>query len=152
MPICRTKYHGAMEYAEGAVLHFPLGLFGFEEETRFLSIEQPALRPIVFLQSLATPDLCFLALPVSVVDPSYAVDLQPEDLKRIQLPASRQPEIGSDILCLTLLVIQENGPTTANLLAPIVVNRQNLLAIQAISGNQNYSHQVPVHSEAYACS
>ena len=141
-----------MEYAEGAVLHFPLGLFGFEEETRFLSIEQPALRPIVFLQSLATPDLCFLALPVSVVDPDYCVDLQPEDLKKIQLTASRQPEIGSDILCLALLVIQENGPTTANLLAPIVVNRQNLLAIQAISGNPNYSHQVPVHSEAYAFS
>lgn len=144
MPRCLTKYHGEMEYDEKATLHFTRGLFGFEAETRFLSIEQPALRPLVFLQSLSTPDLCFVSLPVFVVDKDYSLLLDPDDLAAVGLPSERQPAVGTDVLCLVLVCIQNGGPTTANLLAPVVVNRHNSQAIQAVSLNRKHSHQAPL--------
>jgi flagellar assembly factor FliW len=142
-----------MEYDESATLHFAHGLFGFEEETRFLTIEQPALRPLVFLQSLSTPELCFVCLPVFVVDKDYVLSLDPADLAAVDLPPERQPDIGTDILCLAIVCIQDGGPTTANLLAPVVVNRHNSQAIQAMSLNRKHSHQTPLPAakEALAC-
>lgn len=144
MPQCLTKYHGETDYDEAASLHFPRGLFGFEAETGFLLIDQPALRPLVFLQSLSTPDLCFVSLPVFMLDGEYSLSLRPEDLLAVGLRSDRQPEIGADVLCLAIIRIQPGGPTTGNLLAPVVVNRQNSKAIQAISLNQKYTHQAPL--------
>jgi flagellar assembly factor FliW len=154
MPQSLTKYHGEMEYDEQAVLHFARGLFGFEAETRFLPIDQPAMRPLVFLQSLSTPDLCFISLPVFVVDGEYSLSLRPEDLGAVGLPSDRQPLIGTDVLCLAIVRIQQGGPTTANLLAPVVVNRRNSQAIQAVSLNQKHTHQalLPAPSEELVCS
>ena len=153
MPQCQTKYHGEMNYDERAALHFPRGVFGFETETRFLTIEQPALRPLVFLQSLSNPELCFISLPVFVVDPDYCLSLQPDDLAAVGLPPDRQPMIGPDVLCLAIVCIQPGGPTTANLMAPVVVNRKNSSAIQALTLIQQYTHQTPLPAcEELVCS
>jgi flagellar assembly factor FliW len=143
-----------MEYDEKATLHFARGLFGFEAETRFLSIQPPALRPLVFLQSLSTPDLCFVSLPVLVVDKDYFLSIDPDDLEAVGFPSEGQPTVGADILCLAIVCIQNGGPTTANLLAPVVVNRQNSQAIQAVSLNRRHSHQTPLPaaSKELACS
>jgi flagellar assembly factor FliW len=138
---CTTKYHGQIEHRDAMVITMPRGLFGFEGETRFLPIENPATRPIVFLQSLATPDLCFLALPVFVVDSQYRLTLSGDDLRCIDLPSGRQPVIGTHVLCLALVTVQANGPTTANLLAPVTINLRNLKGVQGISLDSGYSHQ-----------
>ena len=50
---------------------------------------------------------------------------------RFGFPLTRQPRIGEDVLCLTVLSIRETGPT-ANLLAPMVVNLHNRKAVQAM--------------------
>jgi len=121
-----------MEYSEDAVIAF---------SRRFLPIEIPEIRPLVFLQSLFTPNLCFLSLPVLVVDPGYRLAMSPEDVEAIGLPAERAPRIGEDVLCLTLLTVQEKQPTTANLLAPVVVSLRDRRAVQAISADPAYSHR-----------
>src|SRR5215831_11637246 len=119
MATCFTKYQGELEYAEEAVIDFPRGLFGFEDQTRFLLIERPALSPLLFLQSLSTPQLCFLALPVFVVHGDYELALTQDDLAEVGLPGDSPTRIGPDVLCLALLTIRENQPTTANLMAPV---------------------------------
>ena len=130
-----------------------MGLFGFETETRFLPIEQPALRPLVFLQSLSSPDLCFISLPVFVVDQEYSCRSDRKILAAVGLPSDRPPRIGQDVLCLAIVRIQPGGPTTANLLAPVVVNRRNSKAIQAVSLNQEHAHQARLPAcEDLACS
>jgi flagellar assembly factor FliW len=154
MPECLTKYHGEMEYDESAALHFPRGLFGFESETRFLTIVKPDLRPLIFLQSLATAELCFICLPVLLVDREYCLSLRSEDLDAVELPSGRPLEIGAGVECLVIVRIQPGGPTTANLLAPVVINLGNSRAIQAVSMNQKHTHQVPLQtlSEEPVCS
>jgi flagellar assembly factor FliW len=77
------------------------------------------------------------------VDREYQLALSPEDLELLEFPATVQPRIGDDVLCLALVTIQEGRPTTANLLAPVVVNLRNYRSVQAISTRLGYSHQHP---------
>jgi len=144
MPTLETKYFGTMPCDEASCFDFPSGIPAFEEERRFLRIESPAHQPLLFLQSATTPALCFIAMAALAADPDYKLSMSPEDLAALDLPAGRQPRIGSEVMVLTLLSIRENAPATANLLAPIVINVANRRALQAIRHDNLYSHEQPV--------
>jgi flagellar assembly factor FliW len=154
MPKCRTKSHGEIEYSEDVVMHFPDGLFGFESETRFLPIEVPALHPILFLQSVSRQGLCFVTMPILVIDPVYRLAVSPSDLERADLPTGRQPVIGEEVLCLAILTLHKDRPTTANLIAPLVINLRNRQAVQALVCEGEYSHQhvFPASEQEAVCS
>jgi flagellar assembly factor FliW len=151
MPGVQTEHFGWMDYEENSVVEFPSGLPGFEDERRFVAIEQPDAKPLVFLQSLSRPSLCFLTLPVLVVDPQYELAMTGEDLRALELPEDRRPQIGAEVLCLAILSLTENQPPTANLLAPVVVNLRTRRALQAVRPDSTYSHQHPL-PEQPACS
>jgi flagellar assembly factor FliW len=151
MPLVNTRRFGSIEYDESWVVSFPCGLPGFENETRFVLLERPEWAPIVFLQSLAGAELCFLAAPVGALDPAYSLSVTREDLQRLSLDEERQPVADQQVLCLALLCAPENGPLTGNLLAPVVVNLRTRIAVQAVRADARYSHQhaIPVGA---ACS
>ena len=154
MPKCLTKSHGEIEYSEDVVMHFPEGLFGFESETRFLPIEVPGLHPLLFLQSVDRQALCFITLPILVIDPAYRLTLSPADLELAGMPPGHQPAIGEDVLCLAILTLHKDAPATANLIAPLVMNLRTRQAVQAIVCEGEYSHQhiVPASSPEAVCS
>lgn len=77
-------------------------------------------------------ELCFLPLPVLVIDPDYALAIPFEDLQILKLGTNRQPEIGTEILPLALISICDGKPASANLLSPIVINLRNRLAVQSM--------------------
>ena len=87
MPKLTSKYFGQLEYQELSVFDFPAGVPGFEQERQFLLLEQHENRPLVFVQSLSRPDLCFLAMPALSLDPAYRLNLDPEDLRTLELAA-----------------------------------------------------------------
>lgn len=140
----QTRHFGDIEYRSDAVLEFPAGLPGFEREKRFLPIEHPSSKPIVFLQSLTRPGLCFITLPVRALEPSFSLALSPEDLDLLSLGQEARPEIGRDVLCLAIVSVAEGRPPTANLLAPLVVNLANRHGVQAVQTDSGYSHRHPV--------
>lgn len=142
MPVANTRRFGELNYEDSSALHFPWGLPGFEKCTRFTLVERPGFSPIAFLQSLDDAELCFLAAPVTAIDPLYEPAVMHEDLDRLNLP---NPPL-SDALLLALLCAPENGPLTANLLAPVVVNLRTRVAVQAVRPDQRYSHQHPLPS------
>ncbi len=144
MPETATKYFGSIEYQPEAPIRFPSGLPGFEQELDFLVLEPPGSAPMVFLQSLRRPSLCFLALPMEVVAPDYRLATTKEDLESLGLAPDRRPGTGEDICCLTIIVVTENGQVSANLLAPIVINPARRLGLQAIRSDSVYSHRHPV--------
>ena len=88
MPQCETKYFGTVSYDQQTVITFPAGLPAFENHRHFLPIEDAARLPFVFLQSLEDARLCFLTLPVAILDPHYQLKIGAEDLAAIGL---RQP-------------------------------------------------------------
>jgi flagellar assembly factor FliW len=143
MPVFATRNFGTIEYETGAALEFPRGLPAFENCRQFLALTLPQSEPLVFLQSLEDSGLCFITVPVQVVDREYRLGMAPEDRELIGLASGARPEIGKDVLCLAVLSIREDGPT-ANLLAPVIVNLRDRKAVQAVAPVSTYSHQHPL--------
>lgn len=150
MPRCESTQFGLMEYDEAAVVQFPNGLPAFENETRFLLIEQSETAPVVFLQSLATPGLLFMALPARFVDPGFRLELLPEERETLGLAAEEgsaagAPEEGVDLLSLALLTVRrDSAAVTANLLAPVVIGARSRRAMQIIQADSGYRVDQPL--------
>jgi flagellar assembly factor FliW len=151
MPFCDSARFGRIEYSDSETLVFPFGLPGFEHETRFLPLQPAGMAPLVFLQSLENPSLCFVTAPVEMIDPDYRVLVSAEDQRRLgYADTSGSP---SDLMCLAILCDREGVPPTANLLGPIVVRRDTRMGLQAIRDDRRYSAWHPLAvAEAQACS
>jgi flagellar assembly factor FliW len=139
MPNWNSRKLGSIEYDQADVLTFPKGLAGFEKETSFVPVQRQGYEPVVFLQSLSSPDLCFLTVPVDVVDKQYQLRIMNEDLQVISPSGEHAPPATEDLACLAIVCLPEQGEATANLLGPLVVNRKNRVAIQAIRDDSKYS-------------
>jgi flagellar assembly factor FliW len=144
MPSVQTKYFGTLPYVEESSFDFPQGLPAFEEEKVFVLIEAPKQAPLVFLQSMLRPSLCFVAFPILVVDKQYQLAIAPEDLEELGLDPGRQPELGSEAIVLALVTLHDEFPATANLMAPIALNMKTRRGLQAIRRDARYSHEHPL--------
>src|SRR3982074_2883741 len=105
MPQLVSKYFGELAFSPEAVFQFPAGIPAFEDQSAFVFLEQQHTDPLVFMQSLGDPGLCFITVPVSVADPAYRLDLALEDLATLGLATERTPKIGAEILCLALVTV-----------------------------------------------
>jgi flagellar assembly factor FliW len=141
MPSVETKYFGTLAYTQESVFDFAHGLPAFEEERGFVLLQPPEGTPLVFLQSLARPSLCFLAIPALTVDEDYQLAIAPEDLDELELDPGGQPKVGAEVMVLALISVSDEFLPTANLMAPIVLNVKNRRGLQAIRRDSRYSHQ-----------
>ncbi len=154
MPKLATVYFNELEYSEEAVFEFAAGIPGFEDQTAFLFIEQAQTQPLVYMQSLKDPGLCFLALPVFTVDANYRLTLSPEDAAALDLPPGETPEIGKQIGCIVLITVSEGTDPTVNLMSPVVLSLNTRKGIQAIQAGSDYPlrHPLTLENEAVSCS
>ena len=129
--VLRSSRLGDIEIEPGSEVYLPLGLPGFESEHRMVPVEIPSQRPLIYLHSTTSPDLCFMTLPTPVIDPDYRLDLSEDDSAALELPQSSTPVIGEDILCLALLIPSGESVQT-NLAAPVVINLHNFRCVQAV--------------------
>jgi len=132
-----SPYLGEIQWAHGNELHFPAGLPGFEKYRLMIPVEIPSQRPLVYLQSAEKGEVCFLTLPVLAVHAGFELHLSDDDRSLLELDQSMPsnagpPALGTDVLCLALLV--PSGLTVrTNLDAPIVINLHNGRGVQAIA-------------------
>lgn len=146
---CETTQFGTIEYEDAAVVTFPAGLPAFENETRFLLIEDTGSAPVVFLQSLATPRLLFVALPARFVDASFQLELVAEEREALGIEPDRAPLVeGVDFISLAILTVRDGAAVTANLLAPVVIASQSRRALQIIQSGSGYSVNHPLAGAA----
>jgi flagellar assembly factor FliW len=149
MPLLETKQFGKLSYETDSELEFPVGLPGFDQHKRFVAVHFVENEPLIYLQSLDDPELCFITMPILAIDPQYRLKVCGEDLGYLGLTSARQPRIGGDVMCLSVLSVWETG-ATANLLAPIVVNLRNRKAVQAVAPESDYPHQFDLMPRAAA--
>jgi flagellar assembly factor FliW len=143
----QTKFFGERECGADSIYTFPAGVPGFEDQNSFCFLTSPGSEPLLFMQSVSTRNLCFVMMPILVVDPDYRVALTDEELATLELPLGRTPEIGRDILCAALVCSGAEARHTVNLMAPIVVNLKTKTGLQAIHGDSGYSHRHPLRLE-----
>ena len=137
--VIRSRWLGEIEYDPNSELFFPAGLPGFEHEYALLPVEIPAQRPLVYLQSLSHPETCFAALPVFTIDSGFQLHLSEDERCTLDLPGGREPTIGTDVLCLGLLMSCD-GEVRTNLNAPVVINLRNARGVQCVPDRENTGH------------
>ncbi|MGP0074080.1 MAG: flagellar assembly protein FliW [Bryobacteraceae bacterium] len=153
MPSIETKYFGTLPYGDTSVFDFPQGWPAYEDEKSFVPIaasqgEVPGHSPLLFLQSMVRPNLCFVAFPILVVDGKYELAIAPEDLEELGLEVRRQPALSDQVMVLALISSHGKFLTTANLMAPVVLNVKTRRRLQAIRRDSRYSHAQPIGNQA----
>lgn len=100
----------------------------------------------MFLESETSPGLSFLLLPITLIDPAYRLALAAADRQSIRATAK------SRLAVYAVVTAVEDLPPTANLLAPVVINLDTGLGIQAVRCDSVYSHKHPLLPEEAPCS
>ncbi len=130
----KTKYFGEIDCPEEDRLHFPNGLFGFEEEKEFFLLPfEGGDGSLLCFQSAATPGLAFVAMNPFSLKPDYAPVLTPAELKAMEVERSED-------LCFYVLCVVRHpvGDCTVNLRCPVAVNDQTRQAVQVILEDGGY--------------
>jgi flagellar assembly factor FliW len=142
-----------LEVTAGEVLTFPHGLVGMEHLRQFVVVEDPRVYPCRWLQSLQDPALAFLIVEPVVIAADYRLDLPDQDRRDLALDASASAEPSpatasgeSPAFDVWVIVTVRPQPeqSTANLLAPVVVNRERRLGKQVVMHESGYSLRHPL--------
>ena len=130
-----TVRFGEIEVDEEKIVHFKDGIPAFEEEHEFLIIPYDDESPYYFMQSLQTPELAFLITTPFIFFPEYVIEIDDETVKELSIKNQE------DVMLYALITIP-NGSVrymTANLLAPVVLNTDNMQAKQIVMEKTRYT-------------
>jgi len=129
----KTKTMGTVTIDKKQVLDFPCGLFGFEDFHRFALIESE-YQPFYWLQSLDESGLAFLIVDPFLIVPDYELDIDDKTLMEIGITSP------ADVIVFAIITVPvENGPITANLQGPLVINRKNNKVLQVILNDSKWT-------------
>ena len=135
MKTVNTVRFGEIEVEEDKIVRFKEGIPAFEDEHEFLIIPYDEESPYYFMQSLKTPELAFLITTPFIFFPDYVIEIDDETLDELKIKNQE------DVMLYSLITIP-NGSVrymTANLLAPVVINTENMQAKQIVMEKTRYT-------------
>ena len=126
---------GELEIQEDRIFHFADGLPAFEDEREFVILPFDDDSPYSFLQSVATPELAFLMTVPFVFFPDYEFVLEDDVMAALAIKGSEDMQI------YTLVTIPGGNikEMTANLMAPVVINKKTREAKQVVLDKSQYT-------------
>ena len=130
-----TSRFGEIEVDENNVVHFANGIPAFEGENEFVILPYDQESPYYFMQSLKSPDLAFLLTIPFLFFPDYTFEIDDETIKELEIKNQE------NVVYYSMITIP-NGSIrymTANLLAPVVLNTDNMRAKQVVLEKSNYT-------------
>ena len=136
--VLSSRYFGAIAFADEDVLSFPRGLPAFEEERRWLLLDDGE-SSVRWLQSIDDEGPALPVTAPDVVMPDYNARISEDDLELVGAPEA------SDLVLLAVLSVPEVEPwrMTVDLRAPILVNIRTRRAVQVIALDEEYSVRHP---------
>ena len=137
-----TRDFGILEIEEKNIITFKQPIFGFEEFTQFVRVNDSNMgNGICWLQSIEQKNVCFIMLNPLEVRRDYA----PVVMQDVLIMLQAVPE--DDLDCWVLMVIGETfRKSTVNLKSPIIINHKTNLAVQVIL-EQDYAIRQPIFDE-----
>lgn len=130
-----TARFGELNIQEDKIFHFADGLPAFEDEHRFIILPFDDDSPYSFLQSVETPELAFLMTVPFVFFPDYEFVLEDDVMVALAIKGSE------DMQVYTLVTIPGGNikEMTANLMAPVVINKETREAKQVVLDKSQYT-------------
>ena len=143
----KTTRFGDVDVVENSIFDFINPILGYDDEDKFIIIENNESSKFKWLQSAKTPELAFVLTSAGLFGIDYS----------FELPEIAQEELGiedaDDLLALNMVVIPHQNPrnSTINLLAPLIFNTKNHKAGQIILSGSNFKVDYPLFEEGVIC-
>jgi flagellar assembly factor FliW len=134
-----TKRFGSLEIDEESIITMPKGPLGFEDNTRFITIQHRPDTAFRWLQCVDEPSLAFVVVDPSVFVENYDIEISDAEAEMLQLTDE------GDAFVLAIVTVGSGGRNiTLNLAAPVVVNSKTMAGMQVILQDNRYSvrHQL----------
>jgi len=138
-----TKAQGLIDVDERQKITIPQGLFGFEglKDYVLLDAEQ---EPFYWLQSVDAQHVAFILINPLLFRPDYELNTGGEELADIGLGSL------DGALIFSIVTIPDEGPVTANLQGPIIINRDTKTGKQAILSDPRWTTKHDIMAELAA--
>ena len=122
-------------------IEFVAPIPGFPERRQFVLVRLDDDGLLFALTSIEDPELRFLVVPPPPFFPDYAPEIDDESA---ELLSGADPEQ----LLLLLVVTAGEKETTANLMAPIVIDQASRRAVQVVLNGSGYDLRAPFTASA----
>ncbi len=140
----QTKAMGTVSIVEKQIIELDQGFYGFNEYHRFALIDAPH-KPFIWVQSMDKNDLAFLAIDPFLFRQDYEIDIEDSLLAPLEIKSP------SDVLVFSLVTVPSDGsPVTANLQGPLIINKKNNKAMQAILADPRWQTKHDIVAESAA--
>ncbi len=130
-----TKHFGEIEIDETKVVAFEQGIFGFEEQKKFVMLyeDEATKNGLCWMQAIDVEDLALPVINPMFWFPEYSPEVADEQVIKI---GELKEE---DLQVFSVVVITDSLETmTTNLRAPILVNTETKKGMQVIVENDEY--------------
>lgn len=141
-PVTIETRFGPLEFGASNSLFMPVGPLGFGDCRRFglTDLPKPASSRFKLLQSLDNHELGFIVTQLDLDDPRA----NRSDLEDAALSVGISLDAALFLLIVTIRSINQTTSVTANLRAPVVVDRKRMIARQVVMANSSYPIQMPL--------
>ena len=122
------------------MITFPHGIPGFENDREFALISIDGEGPFYYLHAVRNPDLCLVLAVPFVFFPDYELEIALEsqegrEISKILGIENSQQELA---VFTVLTIPQDFTDTTANLMAPVIVNPKTRKGLQYVPADSRY--------------
>ncbi|SDZ32899.1 flagellar assembly factor FliW [Proteiniborus ethanoligenes] len=141
-----TKHFGEIDIDEKKIINFIDGIPGFEEEKRFVIIDNPEDGvPFKWLQSLDETELAFVIINPFIFKQDYEFNIPDQTIEKLKIKEEK------DVAVYSIVNIPEDiTKMTANLLGPVIINIKEMLGKQIVLDDNRYKTKHFILEEAKA--
>ncbi|MGB9667352.1 MAG: flagellar assembly protein FliW [Thermosulfidibacteraceae bacterium] len=130
----QTTRFGGIRVEEGEIITMVEPILGFPWSKRYVLRKHKPGVPFKWFQSVDDGALAFVVIDPLIFKPDYVVELDPETAMSLEIEKPEDAEV------YVIVTIPPNNPKemTANLRAPLVINKVKRLAKQVILDVEDY--------------
>ncbi|HAJ27390.1 MAG TPA: flagellar assembly protein FliW [Syntrophus sp. (in: bacteria)] len=129
----KTSRFGEIEVDELKIIEMRGGILGYNSLKRFVMIVHEEGSPFHWFQSLEDGSIAFITMNPFIAKSDYEPEIDDQTIEMLEV------EREEDIELMAILTIRsEPAKMTANLRAPLVINKQKKLASQVVLEDEQY--------------
>jgi len=135
-----TKTGKTIEVEDRQKISIPRGLFGFEDQTDYVIFDAEQ-EPFYWLQSVDVREIAFILINPFLFRQDYELNIESEELADLGIDSPEKA------LVFAIVTVPEEGPVTANLQGPLIINKDTKVAKQAILGDSRWKTKHDIVAE-----
>ncbi|MGP1569484.1 MAG: flagellar assembly protein FliW [Eubacteriales bacterium] len=143
----KTKYFGDIDVNEEEIITFEPGIFGFEEDRRFVLLSflddegESSEDFVLCLQSVSEPYLAFILMNPYYIEPTYDPYSGIPESELLDMGLTETTK--HTVFCIAVIK-DKFEESTVNMKCPLIINMENKKARQFILEGSGYSMREPV--------